>query len=257
MSEAKPIEQVTAMPRTAAGLSAGAKTPEIRTLEAELVERARGRDEAALREIMQTNNRRLYRLARGILRSDSEAEDVVQETYVRAFTHLDGFRGEAALSSWLTRITVNEANGRLRTRRPTAAVEALDLEPQNSARIIQFPLIKPAPDPEAEMSRTEIRDLLEHAVDTLPETFRAVFVMRDIEGMSIEETAGLLALKPETVKTRLHRARKLMREAIASELSGAVASLFPFDGMRCVHMADRVLADLRAGKSAEVSPSGP
>jgi RNA polymerase sigma-70 factor (ECF subfamily) len=218
--------------------------------DAALVGLAREGSEAAIRTIVRRHNQRLFRVARAILRNDTEAEDAVQQSYVNAFTHLDGFRGEAALSSWLTRITVNEANGRLRTRRPTAAVEALDLEPQNSARIIQFPLIKPAPDPEAEMSRTEIRDLLEHAVDTLPETFRAVFVMRDIEGMSIEETAGLLALKPETVKTRLHRARKLMREAIASELSGAVSSLFPFDGVRCVHMADRVLADLRALKTA-------
>lgn len=215
-----------------------------------LVVLAREGSEAAIRTIVRRHNQRLFRVARAILRNDAEAEDAVQQSYVNAFTHLDGFRGDAALSSWLTRIAVNEANGRLRTRRPTAPIEALDLAPQNSANIIQFPLVNPEPDPEAEMSRTEIRDLLERAVDTLPEGFRSVFVMRDIEGMSIEETAGLLSLKPETVKTRLHRARKLMREAIATELSGAVSQLFPFDGIRCVHMADRVLADLRALKSA-------
>ena len=106
------------MQRTAAGLSAGA-----RASEAELVDRARGRDEAALREIMQANNRRLYRLARGILRSDSEAEDVVQETYVRAFTHLDDFRGESGLSTWLSRIAINEALGRARSRKPHVELE--------------------------------------------------------------------------------------------------------------------------------------
>lgn len=138
MSGTKPNEQVTAMPRIAAGLSAGAKTSEIRTLEAELVERARGRDEAALREIMQANNRRLYRLARGILRSDSEAEDVVQETYVRAFTHLDGFRGESGLSTWLSRIAINEALGRARSARPQVELGSVP-EATLEAQIIKFP----------------------------------------------------------------------------------------------------------------------
>ena len=95
------------------------------------------------------------------------------------------------------------------------------------------------------MSRTELRAVLEQAVDTLPEGFRAVFVLRDIEGMSIEETAEQLGLKPETVKTRLHRARKLMREAIEDRLSSTFGTLFPFDGARCVHMADRVIAQLK------------
>src|SRR3954447_6216142 len=138
------------MQRTAAGLSAGAKTPEIRTSEAELIDRARGRDEAALREIMQANNRRLYRLARGVLRDDSEAEDVVQETYVRAFTHLDDFRGESSLGTWLARIAMNEALGRLRRRRtrPVSSLSSAELE----AQIIQFPLSAAAEDPEKSMA---------------------------------------------------------------------------------------------------------
>jgi RNA polymerase sigma-70 factor (ECF subfamily) len=195
-------------------------------------------------------NQRLFRVARAIVRNDADAEDVVQQSYVNAFTHLGSFRGEARFSTWLTRIAVNEASGRLRARRPTAALEALDREATLSAEIIRFPLVKPAPDPEAEMSRTEIRFLLEQAVDALPPGFRAVFVLRDIEGMSTEETAEQLALKPETVKTRLHRARKLMREAIETRLSGTFGTLFPFDGERCVYMADRVLAALRAARTA-------
>src|SRR4051794_4838213 len=113
----------------------------------ELVQRAQARDEAALRAIMQANNRRLYRLARGILRSDSEAEDVVQETYVRAFTHLDGFRGDSALSTWLSRIAINEALGRARSRKPDIELDALP-EAVLEAQIIQFPLSSAASDPE-------------------------------------------------------------------------------------------------------------
>ena len=193
------------MPPTAAGLSAGA-----RVSEAELIGRARSRDEPALREIMQANNRRLYRLARGILRSDSEAEDVVQETYVRAFTHLDQFRGDSSLSTWLSRIAMNEALGRLRRQRPGVALSSM---PQGvlEAQIIQFPLSS-VDDPEKSMAQREIQHVVEHAIDELPEPFRLVFITRVIEGMNVEETAEILDLKPETVKTRLHRARVLLRE---------------------------------------------
>src|ERR1700745_3470740 len=131
-------QHVTATQRTTAGA---------RPLEAELIDRARARDEAALREIMQANNRRLFRLARGILRNDSEAEDVVQETYVRAFTHLAEFRGDSSLSTWLSRIAMNEALARLRRRRP--GVELSSLPPGTlEAQIIQFPLLSATDDPE-------------------------------------------------------------------------------------------------------------
>src|SRR5215813_8212564 len=147
--------------RTADGL------PDARSSETELIERARGRDEAALREIMQANNRRLYRLARGILRSDSEAEDVVQETYVRAFTHLDGFRGESGLSTWLSRIAINDALGRVRSRKVHVELGALP-EATLHAQIIQFPVSSAAGDPEKTMAQREIQRVVEHAVDELP-----------------------------------------------------------------------------------------
>jgi RNA polymerase sigma-70 factor (ECF subfamily) len=209
MSGTHESEQVTAMQRTAAGLSAGAKTPETRASEAELIDRARGRDEAALREIMQANNRRLYRLARGILRNDSEAEDVVQETYVRAFTHLDGFRGESGLSTWLSRIAINEALGRVRSVKPHVELDSVP-EAALEAQIIKFP-VSPAGDPERTMAQREIQRVVERAIDELPDVFRMVFVARVMEGMNIEETADLLGVKPETVKTRLHRARTMLR----------------------------------------------
>src|SRR4030081_1932237 len=127
--------------------------------EAELVARARERDEAAIRSIMQANNRKLYRLARGILRNDSEAEDVVQETYVRAFTHLEDFRGDSSLATWLARIAMNEALGRLRRARPSVDVSTLApgvLE----AQIIQFPLSGASEDPERTMAQREIQHVV-------------------------------------------------------------------------------------------------
>jgi len=212
-----------------------------------LVELARAGDEPAIRTLVRRHNQRLFRVARAIVRNDSEAEDVVQASYVKAFTHLDGFRGEAQLVTWLTRITVNEAGERLRRRRPTAGIEAVEAEQAASAQIIQFPSLTMPADPETEMSRQEVREVLERAIDTLPDAFRTVFVMRDVEGLSTEETARHLSLRPDTVKTRLHRARKLLRAAIDAEMSAAFTQLFPFDGQRCVNMAERVLAELRAG----------
>ena len=213
-----------------------------------LVDLARHRNELAIRTIVRRHNQRLFRAARAILRNDGDAEDVVQASYVKAFTHLENFRGEAQLSTWLTRIALNEALGRVRRQRPTTGIEQIDIESQRGgAQVIAFPTIQTPLDPETEMSRMEVRHLLERAVDELPALFRAVFVLRDIEGLSIEETALQLALKPETVKTRLHRARRLLRTAIEAQMSGAFASLFPFDGARCVGMADRVLAQLGSG----------
>jgi RNA polymerase sigma factor (sigma-70 family) len=146
--------------------------------DAELVKRAGARDEAAIRSIMTTNNRRLYRIARGILRNDGDAEDVVQETYVRAFTNLGSFRGDSSLSTWLARIAMNEALGRLRRQRPSVDLSTLApgvLE----AQIIQFPLSVMPDDPEKSMAQREIQHIVEHAIDELPEAFRIVFITRD------------------------------------------------------------------------------
>jgi RNA polymerase sigma-70 factor, ECF subfamily len=211
-------------------------------IDAELVRRALSRDEAAVRAIMQTNNRRLFRLARGILRNDSEAEDVVQETYVRAFTHLDQFRADSSLSTWLSRIAMNEALGRLRRQRP--AVEWSSL-PQGAleAQIIQFPF-SAAADPEKSMAQREIQHVVEHAIDELPEAFRLVFITRVIEGMNVEETAEVLGLKPETVKTRLHRARTMLRNNVEKKIGPVVMEAFPFAGRRCEQLTDAVLKRL-------------
>ena len=211
--------------------------------DAALVARALARDEAAIRRIMQSNNRRLYRLARGILRNDAEAEDVVQETYVRAFTHLDGFRGDSSLATWLARIAMNEALGRLRRLR--ASVDLDTLAPGVlEAQIIQFPLSAPSEDPEKSMAQREIQAVVEHAIDELPEAFRIVFITRVIEGMNVEETAEILGLKPETVKTRLHRARTMLRNNVEKKIGPVVMEAFPFAGKRCERLTDAVLKRL-------------
>jgi RNA polymerase sigma-70 factor, ECF subfamily len=215
---------------------------EVLTGDAELVRRARTRDEAAIRLIIKSNNRRLFRLARGILRNDGEAEDVVQETYVRAFTHLDSFRGDSSLATWLSRIAMNEALGRLRRRHPS--VEWTSLAPGVlEAQIIQFPLSAPS-DPEKTMAQREIQKVVEHAIDDLPEAFRIVFITRVIEGMNVEETAELLGLKPETVKTRLHRARTMLRENVEKKVGPVVMEAFPFAGKRCDRLTEAVLKRL-------------
>ena len=200
------------------------------------------RDEAAFRLIMQRHNRRLYRLARSVLGNDAEAEDVVQETYVRAFTHLEGFRGEARLSTWLTRIALHEALGRIRDQRPTTDLDHLDaINEQGEARVIFLPSARQDSNPEASAARAEVRRLLERAVDQLPGPFRSVFVMRDIEEMSVEETATHLGLRPETVKTRLHRARRLLRQSLSGTLASTLVDAFPFGGARCAHITEVVL----------------
>jgi RNA polymerase sigma-70 factor (ECF subfamily) len=214
--------------------------------DAELVRRTLERDEAAVRAIMTANNRRLYRLARSILRNDAEAEDVVQETYVRAFTHLAEFRGASSLATWLARIAINEALGRLRRDRP--AVE-LSLLPHGGvdAEIIPFPLAT-TDDPERSMAQREIREVVERAIDELPDAFRLVFVARVIEGMNVEETADLLDLRAETVKTRLHRARAMLRDKVERKIGPVVLEAFPFAGQRCARLTNAVLQRLGFGR---------
>ena len=206
--------------------------------EAELIAAARTRDEVAIRALIKANNQRLFRVARAVLRNDAEAEDVVQATYVKAFTKLESFRGDSAFSTWLTRIALNEALGRKRRQRPTMDITTME----DTAEVIAFP----GASPEAEAGRSQLRDLLAAAIDKLPEPFRLVFVLREIEELDVAETASFLGIKPETVKTRLFRARRLIREALSERIAPALADVFPFDGQRCTNLADRVIAVLRA-----------
>ena len=203
----------------------------------QLVRRALARESDAFRAIMKAHNQRLYRIARGVVRNDSEAEDIVQEAYVRAFASLGAFRGDSSLATWLSRIVINEALGRLRKRRRTVAM------PEPQAEIIQFPL-NPSDDPERTMAQRQILKLVEQATDSLPDVYRTVFVARVIEGLSIEETADLLGVRPETVKTRLHRARALVRKALDDQIGPVLLDAFPFAGRRCERLTSAVMRRL-------------
>jgi RNA polymerase sigma factor (sigma-70 family) len=208
--------------------------------DAALVERARQRDGAAFWLIMKRHNQRLYRVAYGILGDDAEAEDVVEEGYVRAFAHLSEFRGEARLSTWLTRIVLNEALVR-RQRRHTAEARTTEaLRDPANASILTSPSASLV-NPEAAIALAEIRLLLERAVSHLPTPYRAVFIMRDIEEMSTEETALHLGLNPRTVRTRLHRARRLLRAELQDRYAAVFTDTFPFAGARCDRVTQAVL----------------
>jgi RNA polymerase sigma factor (sigma-70 family) len=207
--------------------------------EARLVEQARQRDGAAFWLIIKRHNQRLYRVARAVLDDDTEAEDVVQETYIHALAHLSEFRAEARLSTWLTRIALNEALGRRRQKRLTVDVKAI--------KEMVAPFSAHQLDPEQGTALEEIRRLLERAVSGLPEHYRIVFIMRDVEEMSIEETALLLGLRPQTVGTRLYRARKLLRQALGDRLATVFTDTFPFAGAPCDRLTQAVI-DRLAGR---------
>jgi len=203
-----------------------------------LVQRALAREAGAFRVIIKTHNQLLYRIARGVVRNDAEAEDIVQEAYMRAFASLGSFRGDSSLATWLSRIVINEALGRLRKRRHTVAM------PENpEAQIIRFP-INPSDDPERTMAQRQILALVERATDSLPDIYRVVFVARVIEGLSMEEAADLLGVRPETVKTRLHRARTLLRKALDDEIGPVLLDAFPFAGRRCERLTQSVMRRL-------------
>ena len=207
--------------------------------ETDLARFARAGDREAFRAIMQRCNQRLFRVARAVVRDDAEAEDVLQEAYTRAFAAIAGFRGEAGIATWLTRIVLNEAHGRLRARRPTAELEEIE-----TAQVLAFPGCNGPNDPEADAARAQIRRILEHAVDDLPEAFRLVFIRREVEELSVEETAAHLGIRPETVKTRLHRARRRLRDALDARLADVMVGAYPFLGARCARITEAVLQRL-------------
>ncbi|MCB1909435.1 MAG: RNA polymerase sigma factor [Rhodocyclaceae bacterium] len=180
----------------------------------------------ALERLMRTHNRRLFRTARGILHDDAEAEDAVQDGYIRAYRALGSFRGESSLATWLTRIVVNQALSRRRGRAPAGVCVADD------AAAID----RPAPaseSPEAVAMRRQLHRLIESSIDRLPDGCRAVFMLREVEGLGVAETALSLDLSQAAVKTALFRARQHLRESIGREIGAGIDDFFAFDGARC------------------------
>jgi RNA polymerase sigma-70 factor, ECF subfamily len=210
-----------------------------------LVERVRAGDAAAFELIMRRHNRRLFRLARSVLRNGAEAEDVVQETYVRAFAKLDDFKGPDGFPAWLARIAYNEALGRVRASERVVSLHdyVSDSDGDGDVRHLET-MTSPHPDPERLTGYGELRRMLEDAVDALPDDFRAVFVLRAVEGMSVAETAEALSIPPETVKTRLHRARHRLQEALGARFKALMPAAFEFGGARCDRIVAAVLARL-------------
>jgi RNA polymerase sigma-70 factor, ECF subfamily len=219
-----------------------------RTEDAELARLIAGGNHAACRELMRRHNQRLYRTARAILKDDAEAEDAVQEAYLLAFRAMGNFRGDAKLSTWLTRIVANEALGRLRKRGRAAEVIPFDSQYGDGAEIAEAaeddmnPQTPEQPDNAA--VRAETRRLLEAKIDELPDAFRAVFMLRGIEELTVEETAAALGVPEATVRSRFFRARGMLREALSREIDMAHADAFAFLGERCDRITAAVMAKL-------------
>lgn len=211
----------------------------------ELARQAQLGDQEAFQHIMQRSNQRLFRVARAVLNDDDDAEDALQDAYISAYRHLDAFRGDAGLTTWLTRIVLNACYARRRAQRPSVDLETLDTAAGES-HVIAFPTRYGMEDPSLAASRGQLRDMVEEAVSALPEPFRVVFMLRDIEGCSAEETAETLGIRAETVKTRLFRARRRLREAMSEKLAVSVGEAFPFMGARCARLTSRVMQRLAA-----------
>jgi RNA polymerase sigma-70 factor (ECF subfamily) len=218
-----------------------------------LVERIVGGDARAFEQLMRRHNTALFRAARAILRDDADAEDVLQEAYLAAYRHLPGFRGDARLSTWLTRIVINQALGRLRARRRDDTVVELrgaveDAVPAQGEAMDDGQVESP----ETGAMREQLRRLLERKIDGLPLAFRTAFILREVEEMTIEEAAECLAIPAATVRTRVFRARALLRASLAEEMDVATGDVFAFAGARC----DRIVAGVLR-RLGEASPADP
>ena len=210
--------------------------------DAEVVARIRAGEPALFEILMRRHNQRMYRVARAVLKNDPEVEDVMQQAYVNAFFHLDQFEERAQFSTWLTRITLHEALAR--RRRTSARNEVTAADGVETGDLMET-LAAPQPDPERQTYTKELSHVLESAVDALPETYRTVFMLREIEGLSTSETAEGLDLGEEAVKTRLHRARAMLRRSLTDQLGAAAPAAFHFHAVRCDRVVAAVLAEIR------------
>jgi RNA polymerase sigma-70 factor (ECF subfamily) len=204
----------------------------------EVVGRVLAGDTSMFEILMRRYNQRLFRVARGILADDAEAEDVMQEAYVRAFRELASFRGEARFSTWLTRIACHEALARARKRR-----RLVSLAPINGGEPPDPP--SEASGPERQLENRELHAVLREAVELLPDPLRAVFCLREIEGLSTEQTADALDLSVENVRVRLHRAKRGLRQTLDERIGREVRRLYLFNGARCDRVVEKVFARLQ------------
>jgi len=215
-----------------------AGAPQVWTDE-QVIERVRSGDTASYEIIMRRYNQRLYRVARAILSDDAEAEDVIQDTYVRAYQNLGQFAGFARFSTWLTRIAVHEALHRVRLRNRSQQLDEFEQDEEGSMKAVET-----SPDPEQLASNAELGRLLEEVILELPDAYRTVVMMRDVEQMSTTETAEALDLSEQNVKVRLHRGHAMMRTSLTMRLGEARKTAFAFMGDRCDRVVRCVLRQL-------------
>ena len=233
-------------PRLPAGAVAATDDPQ-------LVARIAGGDHTAFEVLMRKYNGKLFRIARAILKDDRDAEDVLQEAYLDAYRHIQDFRGDSQVGTWLTRIVINQALMRLRKEKRRSVIVPFRAARTNEAEQGEADVVDNRTEsPSNRVLRAEIRRILERRIDELPLSFRTVFVMREVEDMSVQETAECLGLSPATVRTRLFRARGLLRESLAREMDVAAVDVFGFAGARCDRIVATVLA--RAQKEPALGP---
>lgn len=211
--------------------------------EAELVALFRARDAGAVRYVATCNNQRLFRAAWAVLRDSAEAEDAVQSAYLKAFAAIDTFEGRSKLSTWLTRIVINEARVRRRSARRRAALLGHAMPPGTD---IGEEVDAAYQTPEQHVANLQLRKALEQALGSLPQIYRTVFILREIEGMTVEETAAALDILPATVKTRLFRARHMLQARLSSLDRTALKGVLAFGGKICAALTARVLLAIAA-----------
>lgn len=224
------------------------------TDDATLVARITAKDQAAFEVLMRRHNGRLFRVARAVMKNDAEAEDVLQDAYLDAYRNMGRFRGDSRLGTWLVRLVVNRALMRLRRTRRDPVVVPMAVR---GGRVDAAPLELPdqaSESPVNAAARAEVRRLLERRIDELPVAFRTVFVLREIEELSVDEVSECLGIPPATVRTRLFRARALLREALARELDVATGDVFAFAGQRCDRIVAAVLARTAGGAAGTPPP---
>ena len=208
-----------------------------------LIDRIVRQDKAAFETLMRQHNGKLFRVARSILKDESEAEDALQDAYLDAYRHIGDFRGGSQLTTWLTRIVINHSLMRLRRKKRDRVVvpfgSSSEGEPGRQMVDVADDRIESPP---AATLRAEVRRLIERRLDELPVAFRTVFILREVEGMSVQETADCLSVPAATVRTRLFRAHTLLREALARDIDSATLDVFGFAGERCDRIVSAVLA---------------
>ena len=208
--------------------------------DSEIVQRVRDGERSLFEVLMRRYNQRVYRAVRAIVKDESDAEDVMQQAYINAFRHLHQFEQRSQFSTWLTRIALNEAFARRQKRR---AAESMT-QRVDDREVFMDSIRSPQPDPERQAYAQELQRLLEDAVDSLPDAYRVVFILRDVEGMSTADTGEGLGIGEEAVKTRLHRARAMIRRAVSARIGAVAPGTFQFQAPRCDRVVAAVLSRL-------------